>query len=146
MPCSESPERLRRYRERAYRTFLADYGKPEQRGQRYIAGSLPCLPFGNGSFDLILVSYLLFVYEDQLDYAFHKESVQEIMRVTRDAGEARIYPLVSFEAQRCQYLDRLKADPDLARFHFEEVRTDFEFLLNSNWYLRLTHRQNPTRN
>ena len=132
----QSTERLRRFRERAYRTFLADYRTG--RGTRYVPGKLPTLPFRAGQFDLSLVSYLLFVYEDQLDYAFHKRSLLEILRVTR--GETRCYPIVTFEAQRCAYLDRLKADPDLRHFKFEEVRTDFEFLLDSNFYLRVSRR------
>jgi len=132
----KSPAELRRYRQRAYRTFLADY--QTHRGARYVSGKLPRLPFRNRQFDLTLVSYLLFVYEQQLDYAFHKQSVLEIMRVTK--GEARLYPLVSFEAKRCTYLDALKADPDLRRFRFAEITTDFEFLVNSNSFLQIQHR------
>lgn len=132
----ESPEKLREFRERAYRGFLADY-----RGEgkaHYVPGLLPTLPFRDGEFDLTLVSYLLFVYEDQLDYEFHQRSLLEIMRVTR--GEARVYPVVTFEAKRSGYLDRLREDPALQQFGFEEVRTDFEFLLNSNCYLRISRR------
>ncbi len=131
----KSPERLRAFRERAYRTFLADYRI--HRGTRYLAGKLPRLPFHDGQFDLTLISYLMFVYEDQLDYEFHKQSVKEIMRVTR--GEARFYPLVSFETKRCTYLDPLKSDPDLSHLRFEEVATDFEFLVTSNSFLRVQH-------
>src|ERR1051325_3659422 len=131
-----SPENLRRYREKAYQEFLEDYRV--QRGQNYVPGRLPVLPFRNEQFDLTLVSYLLFVYEDQLDYEFHKQSLLEIMRVTRD--EARVYPIVTFEAARSSYLDRLKNDSELHHLHFEEVRTDFEFLLNSNYYLRVCRR------
>ena len=131
-----SPERLREFRERAYRTFLADYRTG--RGTRYVPGKLPALPFRDGQFDLSLVSYLLFVYEDQLDYDFHKRSLLEVLRVTR--GETRCYPIVTFEARRCAYLDRLKEDPDLRHVRFEEVRTDFEFLVNSNCYLRVSPR------
>lgn len=126
---------LRRLREQAYRTFLADYAL--HRGTRYVAGRLPKLPFGDRQFDLTLVSYLLLVYEDQFDYEFHRQSLLELMRVTR--GEARLYPLVTFEARRSTYIDRFKADPALDRFHFEEVQTDFEFLVGSNWFLRVTH-------
>ena len=60
------------------------------------------------------------------------------MRVTR--GEARLYPIVSFEAKRCSYIDRFKADPALAHLTFEEVQTDFEFLVGSNYFLRIRHR------
>jgi hypothetical protein len=132
----QSPEGLRPYRERAYKTFLADYRA--HRGNRYIAGGLPRLPFRGAQFDLTLSSYLLFVYEDQFEYAFHKQSVLDIMRVTK--GEARFYPLVTFEARRCSYLDPLKNDPDLRHLRFEEIQTDFEFLVGSNWYLRVRHR------
>jgi|SRR5580765_52313 len=132
----QSPERLRGFRERAYRTFLADYRTG--RGTRYIPGKLPALPFREGQFDLSLISYLLFVYEDQFDYEFHKRSLLEVLRVTR--GETRCYPLVTFEARRCIHLDRLKTDHDLRHFRFEEVRTDFEFLVNSNYYLRVCPR------
>lgn len=133
----KDPQTLRTYRERAYRIFLEDYRK--EQGRCYVAGSLPHLPFPDRTFDLTLVSYLMFVYEDQLDYEFHKASVVEILRVTR--GEARFYPLVTFEAQRSSYLDRLRSDPDLSALEFAEVQTDFEFLVDSNWYLRVSHRR-----
>ena len=132
----ESPDHLRRFREAAYRAFLTDYRA--NGGKCYVPGRLPTLPFGDGAFSLTLVSYLLFVYEDQLDYEFHKRALLEIMRVTRD--EARLYPIMTFEARRSSYLDRLRADPEMNHLGFEEVRTDFEFLVNSNYYLRLFRR------
>src|SRR6266542_781212 len=131
-----SPEVLRGFRERAYRAFLDDYRRGQ--GIRYLAGNLPNLPFRDERFDLALVSYLLFVYEEQFDYEFHRQSLLEIMRVTR--GEARLYPIVSFEASRCRDLDRLREDPALRHLGFEEVETDFEFLVNSNYYLRVFRR------
>ncbi len=136
----KSPENLRLFRERAYRTFLADYR--EQREKRYVPGRLPVLPFRDGRFDLTLVSYLLFAYKDQLEYEFHKKSLLEIMRVTR--GEARLYPVVTFEGSRSTYVERLKQDRELRHLAFEEVQTDFEFLLNSNYYLRV-FRKNGAR-
>jgi len=133
----KSPENLRRFRERAYQTFLEDY--KDGRGTRYVPGRLPTLPFRERQFDLTLVSYFLLVYEDLFDYKFHQKSVLEIMRVT--SGEARLYPIVNFEAQRCLYLDRFKSDPALQHLWFDEVRTDFEFLVGSNFFLRIRHRQ-----
>ncbi len=132
----KSPENLRLFREQAYRAFLADYRA--QKEKRYVPGRLPNLPFSDAQFDLTLVSYLLFVYEEQLDYDFHQQSLLEIMRVTR--GEARLYPIVTFEATRSTYLDRLQQDPALEHLRFEEVPTDFEFLVGSNYYLRVVHR------
>jgi hypothetical protein len=59
------------------------------------------------------------------------------MRVTR--GEARIYLTVTFEAQPSEYVPMLKSDAALKAFEFQEIETDFEFLVNSNSYLRVTH-------
>jgi len=127
----QTPERLRGFRERAYKTFLQDY---QAHRERYIKIELPDLPFPDRAFDLTLASYLLFVYEDQLTYEFHKSSIEEIMRVT--AGEARIYPTVTFEAEPSVYIPRLKED--LPHLHFKIVATDFEFLRKSNNFLRIT--------
>ncbi|MBM3877497.1 MAG: class I SAM-dependent methyltransferase [Verrucomicrobia bacterium] len=132
----QSPERLRGFRERACKTFLADYRNGA--AGHYVAGRLPRLPFADGEFELTLSSYLLLVYEDQLDYEFHRRSLLEMMRVTR--GEARLYPVVTFEARRSAHIDRLRADAGLQHLGFEEVPTDFEFLRNSNLYLRVFHR------
>ena len=132
----KSVENLRLFRERAYRAFLDDYR--DHQGKRYVPGHLPKLPFRDAQFNLTLVSYLLFVYEDQLDYEFHRQSLLEIMRVTH--GEARLYPIVTFEAVRSSYLTRLRDDPQLRHLRFEEVQTEFEFLIGSNYYLRVFHR------
>ena len=131
----QSPGRLRGFRERSYRRFLEDY-RSAPKG-RYVACLLPSLPFESASFDLTLVSYLLLVYEDHFSYEFHRDSVLELMRVTR--GEARIYPVVTFEAQMCRYIERFQHDPLLAGLVFDEVMTDFEFLVGSNRYLRIRH-------
>lgn len=126
------PEYLRQFRERAYKRFLEDYRTYGKR--RYVPVELPKLPFADKQFDLTLVSYLLFVYEDQLSYEFHMQSIREIMRVT--SAEARIYPTVTFEAKRSTFLDRLRED--FSSLRFEEVKTDFEFLHGSNCYLSIT--------
>ena len=60
------------------------------------------------------------------------------MRVTQ--GEARIYPTVTFEAQPSKNLPLLRSDPALQNFDFAEIKTDFEFLLNSNSFLRVRHK------
>jgi ubiquinone/menaquinone biosynthesis C-methylase UbiE len=130
-----NPEHLRELREKAYRTFLADFAK--EKGRHYIAGSLPKLPFDSNQFDLCFVSYFLFVYEDQFDYEFHRASIREIMRVTK--SEARIYPIVTFEAEKSSYIEKLQRDPTLNHLKFQIVRTDFEFLVNSNYFLRISH-------
>ena len=111
------------------RYFFSDF---KIHPQRYVAGELPELPFADDEFDLTLVSYLLFAYQERFDYEFHRDSILEIMRVTR--GEARIYPTVTFEAKPSEYIPMLQSDPALRAFEFTEVETDFEFLVNSNSY------------
>ena len=113
-------------------TFLLDY---QAHPERYVSGALPKLPFADDSFDMTLVSYFLFAYQDRLSCEFHRDSILEIMRVTR--GEARIYPTVTFEAEPSHYLPLLKSDPALCDFEFTVIKTNFEFLLNSNSFLRV---------
>ena len=129
------PEHVRELRERALTRFLKDFPKHPE---RYRAGALPTLPFEDGAFDLTLVSYLLFAYEEHFGYEFHRDAVVELMRVTR--GEARIYPTVTFEAEPSRYVAQLMEDQSCRGFQFEVVKTDFEFLVGSNCFLRITHR------
>jgi hypothetical protein len=133
-----NPDYMRALRERASAIFFLDL---QRHPERYVAGELPRLPFGDGEFDLTLVSYLLFAYQDRFDYEFHRDSILEIMRVTR--GEARIYPTVTFEAQPSEYIPILQSDAALKAFEFTEIETDFEFLVNSNSYLRVMPRLAP---
>jgi SAM-dependent methyltransferase len=123
----KNPDYMRALREHASAIFFSDF---KSHPQRYVAGELPRLPFADDEFDLTLVSYLLFAYQDRFDYEFHRASILEIMRVTR--GEARIYPTVTFEAQPSEYVPMLQSDPALQAFEFTEIETDFEFLVNSN--------------
>ena len=131
----KSAEGMREFRERAYKEFLRDF---QFNPLRYIAGDLPKTKFADQQFDLTLVSYLLLVYEDQLSYEFHKASLRELMRITR--GEIRIYPIVTFEAEASAYLPRLRAEEEFAAWTFDVVETDFEFLRNSNYFLRITRK------
>jgi hypothetical protein len=130
----KTPERMREFRERAYSIFLSDY---KNHPERYVAGELPNVPFADSSFDLTLVSYFLFAYQDRLTYEFHRDSILELMRVT--CGEARIYPTVTFDAHPSKYIAMLRSDPALKRFQFTVIETDFEFLVNSNSFLRVNH-------
>jgi hypothetical protein len=44
---------------------------------------------------------------------------------------------MTFEAQPSEYIPMLRADPALQCFAFAEIKTDFEFLVNSNSFLRV---------
>lgn len=91
-------------RSAALASFLADY--PGGRGAgRYLAASLPELPFRNGVFDLVTCAHFLFLYADRLSPHFHFEACRELARVAR--SEVRIYPLVSLDGARYPHLDDL---------------------------------------
>lgn len=64
--------------------------------ERYLAGSLPRLPFPDGAFDLAVSSHLLFTYDDRFDLAFHIDAARELARVAR---EVRIFPTLSMQQQ-----------------------------------------------
>ena len=60
------PDDLGRQRLAAMGRFLVDFERGKQEG-RYVAASLPGLPFADGEFRLALVSHLLFLYSEHLD-------------------------------------------------------------------------------
>ena len=129
------PDHMRQFRERALAAFLATF--PVERGRKYLPASLPNLPFTDLQFDLGLVSYFLFAYDRHLSWEFHRDSLLEMSRIAR---ETRIYPIVNFEGCQSAWASKAMTDPALRHLHLEIVPTDFEFLVNSNSYLRITRR------
>jgi Methyltransferase domain len=84
-----SPERKEDLRVEAADRFLTDLAESPE---RYVAGSLPELPFEDGRFDLVLCSHLLFTWADQFGRDWHLASLRELIRVSR--AEVRVFPLV----------------------------------------------------
>lgn len=96
----QSPDDLRTNRVKAIHTFVNDYDVGKADG-RYLIDALPDLNLGQ-TYDLVLCSHFLFLYSEQLDYQFHLESIQEMLRVGR---EVRIFPLLTLMRQRSPHLD-----------------------------------------
>jgi hypothetical protein len=132
--CYSSLNELKGYRLMALRRFQYDYpsGLLEQ---RYIKAELPRLPFENRSFDLVLSGHFLFTYSDRLDYAFHRDSILELFRVS--AKEVRIYPLQEPDAQPYQHMNQLLADLRQRGIVAEIRPVPFEFQRGSNQMLRI---------
>ncbi|MFI2609132.1 methyltransferase domain-containing protein [Kitasatospora sp. NPDC018619] len=76
----------------AARAFRADIAA---RPERYVAASLPELPFADDSFDLVLSSHLLFSYGNRLGEEFQRAGLLELARVAR--REVRVFPLVVYD-------------------------------------------------
>lgn len=101
----------------ALAAFLADR---RAHPDRYVAASLPELPFADQSFDLVLCGHLLFSYapisagglmaEPGLDLAWHRRALAELLRLSRRA--VRLYPAhtVERQARRHPYAEALLAE------------------------------------
>ena len=102
----QSPQELRKTRERALSLFLSDYDAGKTSG-RYQIGALPKLEFEADSFGLALCSHFLFLYSNQVDYEFHRASIYEMLRISQ---EIRIFPLLTLMLERSPHLDPLIKD------------------------------------
>lgn len=106
----------------AMRKFLTSYNEGKKNRQ-YLAGELPDLRFSDQSFDLAVCSHFLFYYADRLDYGFHIQALQSLLRVAR---EVRVYPVVDQRGQVWPFLRRLL---EHFKVYSPELRSsDFEFL------------------
>ena len=131
----KTKENHKKHREDALKGFLEDYNLDD-----YIYCELPNLPFENKEFDLLLSSHLFFVYDDRLDYDFHKNSILEMLRVSK---EVRLFPLV--DIQNSKVLEEKNFSPfvykiieELSKdFKCEIIKTDFEFQVKANYYLKI---------
>ena len=121
------PDELARYRTIARELFLKDYSTNRE---RYVTTSLPSTGFADREFNLVLVSYFLFLYDDLLDYDFHKRSILELARIAQ--REVRIYPLANLRGMKSVFVESLTRDPDCAALAFTIIKSDFEFLKNAN--------------
>lgn len=107
----------------------------QQNGEHYIQAALPKLPFADLSFELTLSAHFLFMYSDRLDYNFHLQSLQEMMRVT--SGEIRIFPLVDLSSRRYEELGQLTEYVHAQGWCADELRVPYEFQKGANTMLRL---------
>jgi hypothetical protein len=116
--------------------FLKDY-EPGRAEGRYIAGSLPTLPFSRGEFDLCLCSHLLFLYSEQLSLDFHLAAMIEQLRVAR---EVRVFPLFDLACQRSAHLDPVQKALEERGYACELVKVAHEFQKGANEMLRVRAR------
>jgi len=87
--------------------FLTDY-ETHFISNRYVSGSLPRLPFFDGTFDLVLCGHLLFLQGNGFDHDWHLAACRELVRVTVD--DARIYPVGGEDGRPYPALARLRRE------------------------------------
>ena len=104
-------------------------------GDRYVAATLPHLPFDDRAFHLVLSSHLLFVYPDHFPYDDHLGFAREMLRVA--SGEVRIFPLVDTTTAPWPHLTRLRADLEGEGVRSEVRRVGYEFIRNGGEMLVL---------
>lgn len=121
-------------RRRALARFADDFPSGLEQG-RYLAATLPSLPFNDKCFELVLCSHFLFLYHDRLDREFHRATLLELVRVA--GGEVRVFPLQGLDAQPypdlSEMLDWLAGQGIWA----DVVDVPFEFQKGSNQMLCL---------
>ncbi len=124
---------LREKRESAYRAFITDF--KEKGNSKYIRTEFPETQFEENQFTVALVSHFLFLYDEHLDYEFHKKTISELIKVT--SHEIRIFPVVNLRYKRSLFLDKLMEDPEFADYEMEIKKVDYEFLKNGNEMLKI---------
>lgn len=130
------PDHLGQCRLAAMRRFLADFDSGKAEG-RYVTASLPNLPFPDGQFDLALVSHLLFLYAERLDFAFHAAAVDELLRVAR---EVRIFPLLTLDRKLSSHVAPVRSRLATRGFWTEIQPVPYEFQRGGHEMLRITPR------
>jgi len=128
-----SVEELGRIRMESMKLFLDDFEAGKQQG-RYVAGELPELPFADESFELALVSHLLFLYSEQLSLEFHLRAIDELLRV---AGEVRIFPLLDLNSRRSLHVDEVIDHVAKKGYSVREDKVKYEFQKGGNRMLKI---------
>jgi SAM-dependent methyltransferase len=114
--------------------FLVDYSQ-EDSDARYVAASLPELPFPDKAFDLALCSHFLFLYSEQFDATFH---VRSMIELARTASEVRIFPLLELGSRPSRHLDAVVDAIRSEGLVVARVRVPYEFQKGGNEMLRIS--------
>ena len=129
------PDEHRKERCSSAERFLDDLvAAPE----RYVAGSLPALPFRAGAFDLVLCSYLLFTYAPALSLKFHVDAIDELLRVA--GSEVRVFPTIGFVGDATEALYAVRTTVAERGWGVALQPVDYRFQAGADHMLRIWDR------
>lgn len=127
------PAHCGRFRLETMRKFLEDFEVGKVQG-RYLPESLPTLNFADCQFDLALCSHLLFLYSVQLSFDFHRDSIEELCRVSQ---EVRIFPLLTLNCEKSPYVAPIQSHFSEVGFTVDICRVPYEFQKGGNEMMRI---------
>ena len=135
------PDHLGQCRLAAMRRFLADFEAGKAEG-RYVTAALPRLPFVDRQFDLALVSHLLFLYSERLDFELHRAAVGGLLRVAR---EVRIFPLLTLGRRPSPHVGPIRTLVAGWGWRAEVCGVPYEFQRSGDEMLRIVRDDHPPR-
>lgn len=117
-------ESLKKHRKKAYMRFIEDY--KQKRAERYVNTEYPKSNFKDKQFNISLVSHFLFMYDEFLDYEFHKKVIKELIRIT--SKEIRIFPMLNLKGEKSLFIKKLMNDKDFTTNKMEIKKEGYELL------------------
>ncbi|WP_017754025.1 methyltransferase domain-containing protein [Calidifontibacillus oryziterrae] len=123
-------------RNRSLNQFIDNYRKDKHK-EKYIPATLPNLPFDNNTFSLVFCNHFLFLYQEQFDFKFHLDAINEMVRITKKGGLILIYPLVGFKDEIYPHLDKLIDSLNTNDVSAKINETKFRFLPSATHYLKI---------
>jgi SAM-dependent methyltransferase len=136
-----SPAQAGATRIAAMRAFLADF-RAGREGNRYVAGSLPALPFKTEAFDLARCSHFLFPYSEHLSAEFHLVAILELLRVAR---RVRVFPVLDLDAETSPHLSPTIAALRRRGFTAQLQTVPYEFQKGGNQLLTIERARDRAR-
>lgn len=126
-------EELAEARMKAMKFFLSDYEKGLKE-KRYIQGELPNINFLKNTFDLTLCSHFLFLYSDNLTLEFHIESIEEMLKISK---EVRIFPIIDNNLNLSKHYDKVVNYFNNKNFIVQEEEVEYEIQKGGNKMLKI---------
>ncbi|EHP89539.1 hypothetical protein MetfoDRAFT_0135 [Methanotorris formicicus Mc-S-70] len=117
----ESIDEWKKTRERTYKTFIGDY---KTNRKNYIYTIYPKTNFKDGEFNISLVGHFLLLYDNIFDYKFHKDTIDELLRISE---EIRIFPILNLKGEKSKFLDKI-----INNYNTKIEKTNYGFIKGGN--------------